>query len=292
VASWLEARGIHVIHLRATSRSESPLAARVGYLLESLPEIYGAIAHGACSVWVRRLVTTNDDVNLPLSAQDICSAESREITGGLLACIMREADGLRVVDPHGAMELAQYKLLQLHVALKVGASIPDTLITNDPRSARQFSGEMPAVVKPLAEHRRLRPYVTRLPAEHISAVQSSPVVLQQEIDAIADVRLLVCGTTVLGWRRDRLDGEMPDWRLGDPHGKGFYPTELPPELCRDAAAIVSMLGLSTSVQDWLIDTVGKAWFLESNPQGAWLFLKDAHEIALPIFGGHLIQAGA
>jgi hypothetical protein len=46
------------------------------------------------------------------------------------------------------------------------------------------------------------------------------------------------------------------------------------------------LGLSMSVQDWLVSDRGPV-FLESNAQGAWLFLSGSDQLVTPAVAQHL-----
>jgi hypothetical protein len=62
-----------------------------------------------------------------------------------------------------------------------------------------------------------------------------------------------------------------------------------PDVARAARAITHALGLTMSVHDFL-DTASGPVFLEANPQGSWLFLKDADERVVPKLAEHLRSA--
>nr|CEL23151.1 Glutathione synthase/Ribosomal protein S6 modification enzyme (glutaminyl transferase) [Kibdelosporangium sp. MJ126-NF4]CTQ90289.1 Glutathione synthase/Ribosomal protein S6 modification enzyme (glutaminyl transferase) [Kibdelosporangium sp. MJ126-NF4] len=195
------------------------------------------------------------------------------------------------MDPVGSAAAAEYKLLQLAVATRLGADVPETLVTNNPARAAQFRKRGATVVKPLsAASARMLPFVGRLTEDLVPAVRTLPSMLQREVEAVADVRILVCGRQVLSWRRPTTEGAGPDWRQHDPHGSEFRLVDVDPRIADLSAKIVAALRLSTAVLDWLVDRNGKYWFLESNPQGAWLFLPDADSLGVALYGRHLIGA--
>lgn len=53
-----------------------------------------------------------------------------------------------------------------------------------------------------------------------------------------------------------------------------------------AVQVATELGLTMSVQDWLITETGPT-FLEVNPQGQWLFLEGSEEMVTPTLCDHL-----
>ena len=87
------------------------------------------------------------------------------------------------------------------------------------------------------------------------------------------------------WRRPR-EATTTDWRAIDPGGFGFELTE-EPGLLRTARRVTSALGLTMSVQDWLETRDGPV-FLESNPQGQWLFLAGSSNLVPLAVAQHLL----
>ena len=72
--------------------------------------------------------------------------------------------------------------------------------------------------------------------------------------------------------------------LGVPNGVARYTDA---RVARAAGQITARLGLSVSVQDWLVDREGERWFLEANPAGQWLFLDGADQLVTPALADHL-----
>jgi hypothetical protein len=115
-------------------------------------------------------------------------------------------------------------------------------------------------------------------------VQALPTLLQELVPATSDLRVVVIGTRGWVWRRPREPG-MIDWRQIDPGGDGFELVE-DAALAKQAVAMTKALKLTMSVQDWL-EIPGGPVFLESNAQGAWLFLRRSDEIVVPALAEHL-----
>jgi glutathione synthase/RimK-type ligase-like ATP-grasp enzyme len=195
--------------------------------------------------------------------------------------------GARWVDSPFSIELAENKIYQLNVAYKLGVQIPNSLLTNVPVFAKQLATPKGIIAKSISVGPGLAPFVQKVPANLLDSVSVAPVLLQELLEAIEDVRVITIGSQTFAWRRKKLPNEPVDWRAADPEGGTFYSFEADSELQHSALKIANSLGLSTTVQDWLLTDRGH-FFLEVNPQGQWLFLKEAETILLPIFTRHLI----
>ena len=75
------------------------------------------------------------------------------------------------------------------------------------------------------------------------------------------------------WTRPRRREDPVDWRAADPSGHSFARSHVD-AVTSAAVDINKSLGLSFSVQDWLLSEEGPV-FLEVNPSGQWLFLTGA-----------------
>jgi hypothetical protein len=87
------------------------------------------------------------------------------------------------------------------------------------------------------------------------------------------------------WRRPREPATL-DWRQIDSDGTGFvqFESDALVQLARDLTA---GLGLTMSVQDWL-ETKDGPVFLESNSQGAWMFLSGSESMVSAAVARHLV----
>ena len=191
----------------------------------------------------------------------------------------------RCVDDPWSVDRAANKLLQLSVADALGVAIPSTVVTNtrDTLAAR-FEGRE-VIAKSLSSGVGLAPFAASLTPSDWDFLAACPTQVQERVKAKADLRVVTVGSQVMVWERCRSVHESLDWREADPAGAGFRqvsgdPTE------GFANAISLSLGLTFSVQDWLL--AANPVFLEVNPQGQWLFLPRAAETVSPVLGRLLL----
>ena len=245
--------------------------------------VAGCTVADGWSVWWHRIGTLPQVPGAGPDEQALAHDEARALfVGGLLAL------DVRWVDEPAVVERAEHTVLQLAVAQACGASVPQTLATADPTRGMPLLGGGPAVAKAVSSGPGLAPFTGAVTEPMLSAVAGAPTLLQRRVHAIADLRLVVVGRTVLAWRREQVLGGPIDWRAADPSGQGFRPVPVDRSVGAVAAAICERLGLTTSVQDWLVDATGRDWFLEVNPVGRWLFLAGADHLVPALLAKHLM----
>ena len=105
--------------------------------------------------------------------------------------------------------------------------------------------------------------------------------------AAADCRIVTVGSEVMVWRRQRQSGQLCDWRHADPEGLGFVSVDAA-DFGEAPARLAAELGLSFSVQDWMIIN-DVPLFLEVNPRGQWLFLRGADKRVVSSLVEHLVS---
>jgi hypothetical protein len=193
----------------------------------------------------------------------------------------------RWVDEPFDVERAEHKLIQLRSASLLGLAVPRTMVTNDPAAARQFADGRRVIAKALSSGEGIAPFVGEVDASELDLVATMPVLLQELIDAPADLRVVVVGGVAWTWRRSREPGTV-DWRATDPRGDDFRVVDNPVAV-RQSIRLTSALGLSMSVVDWL-QTSTDIVLLEVNPQGAWLFLEGSMDLVTPAVARHLSAA--
>jgi hypothetical protein len=195
-----------------------------------------------------------------------------------------DAADVRMVDHPFVVARAEIKQLQLAVARRLGIAVPATQVTNDPVTARAFAAGRKIVAKAVSPGTGIAPYVAEVFDCELDALRTLPTMLQELVPAVADLRVVVVGSESWVWRRPREPGTI-DWRQVDPGGNNFVPVTNA-EVGASACGIAAGLGLSMSVQDWL-ETDSGLVFLESNAQGAWLFLADSKGLVAPAIARYL-----
>lgn len=232
----------------------------------------------AASVWWRQPGAV-DTADLSPDEAQLAFDEGPHLLIGALG-----AAGVRFVDDPFVMARAEVKLMQLAAACRLGIAIPDTMVTNDPCSARSFASGRKVIAKAVSPGIGIAPFVAEVFDSEIYSVSTMPTLIQELVPATADLRVVVVDGHSWIWRRGR-EAATIDWRQVDPAGNSFYPSTNR-DLDRHACELAAYLGLSMSVQDWL-ETDDGPIFLESNSQGAWLFLKDARTLIAAVTARHL-----
>lgn len=199
-------------------------------------------------------------------------------------------DGATWVSDYYAMGRANQKSLQMAVARRLGFSVPETVITSDSAVAQAFIQEHPRVViksltptYPKLEDKQnilLTRLVTKdTPKPDLTNLFLAPSIFQEAIDAKYDVRVIVVGREVFpaimtsGAEEAGLHSNLRDNRLGDT--RLAIATDFPNEIAEKCVSHVKALGLNFGAIDLLIDSKGRYWFLENNPNGQWAFVEDA-----------------
>jgi glutathione synthase/RimK-type ligase-like ATP-grasp enzyme len=245
-------------------------------------KIGGNCVTSGWAVWWHRLGNLPPLPGADAEEQTLAADEARALfVGGLLAL------DLAWVDEPAAVERAEHTLLQLATARACGADVPDTIATSDLAIATMFLGSGPVVAKAVSSGAGLAPFATAVSPAMLPGLVGAPTLLQRLVPAVADLRLVVVGHRVLGWRRERNDVSPVDWRAADPSGSSFSAVDLPWDVQDLADRICAALGLSTAVQDWVVDEMGRNWFLEVNPVGRWLFLPGADATIPGLLADHL-----
>jgi glutathione synthase/RimK-type ligase-like ATP-grasp enzyme len=222
-------------------------------------------------VWWRRpqpYVPSSDVRELHL--RRFITSESRAAFEGWLHCL-----GDRVINPIAADRAASHKLLQLQCAVEVGLKIPKSLATNSPAQAREFFEENGprTVYKPFTAANWQLIATQRLSSdalEHVEAVAYAPVIFQEEIRKVADIRVNIVDGRVFPMliRTRRRDAPL-DWRV-DPARE--YVAHILPEAIKEAlVTLMAKLGLRFAACDLALTEDGEYVFFEANTGGQWLF---------------------
>lgn len=177
-------------------------------------------------------------------------------------------------------QVAHRKIGQLRHAQDIGLRIPDTLISNNPQDALRFidsHGYSRVIYKAFSalpeewrETRVLKPAELEL----IDCVQYAPVIFQEYVDAVYDVRITVVGDKMFAAAIHSQETEYPvDFRMDMANAK-VEAIELPEDVQHKLAAYMKRLGLVYGAIDMRLRPDGEWVFLEINPAGQWLFVEQ------------------
>ncbi|MEK6373088.1 MAG: MvdC/MvdD family ATP grasp protein [Acidobacteriota bacterium] len=184
------------------------------------------------------------------------------------------------MNPPALDEVAGRKAFQLRIASEVGLRIPRTLVTNDPEAARRFidaNGLGKTIFKTFscthAVWRETR-LVRKEELDILDQVRLAPVIFQEYIPAVADVRVTVVNDRIFPATIDSrgTDYEV-DFRmsLGQAHTEA---SELPAEIAERLLAMMQRLRLVYGAADFRLTPDGDYVFLEINTGGEFLFIEE------------------
>ena len=146
------------------------------------------------------------------------------------------------MNPPLADEVSQRKIRQLQVARRVGLSIPDTLVTNQPEAAREFveAHGVGRVVRKAFRNIAEAPRETHLLREEdlalLDAVRYTPVIFQRFVPADLDLRVTVVEEDIFAAAISSETQYAADYRPGLASAK-VAPYDLPPEVAARSSAI-------------------------------------------------------
>ena len=235
-------------------------------------------------VWWRRPETPLSVIAGP--SRDAIRDQWRALAIGLAV-----VDGPTWVSNPGRISAAEDKSHQLRAAGAAGLLVPETLWTNDIEEALAFVEHWArgAVAKSIATAwwevagRAHFVYASLVDAGDLPTSErlaQAPVCFQQPISPKRDIRVTVVGDAVFAAERAVAGSERNeplDWRRATEAPWSRY--VLPDEIARSCRALVETFGLRFSGIDLAVDTDGRHWFLELNPNGEWGWLQRA---GLPI----------
>jgi hypothetical protein len=191
---------------------------------------------------------------------------------------------------------ASHKMDQLIKAFDSGFRVPESLVTNNPEKALEFtrSQENGVVIKPLASGfiERSNPeedtviYTVELEKDSplLQDLKACPVLFQEKIRKHLDVRVTVLDEKIIaiGLKGQDQDGaQRLDIRRNNMVGVEYIPLTVPDRI-RDAIhGMMTRYELRFAALDFAIDDQGEWVFFEVNPNGqwAWLDLEGAAHIA-------------
>jgi glutathione synthase/RimK-type ligase-like ATP-grasp enzyme len=185
------------------------------------------------------------------------------------------------------------KALQLHVARLVGFGIPSTIVSNSPEVIRRFfrqnNGRIVAKQHfPFAWRQSngdlLQTGTLLVPGaalESDSTLSASPLIYQEVLDIVSEMRVTVFGKSVFGGlqiRSEKKTDGFEDIRLERQEIKGCA---VPRDIREKCFQFMRHLNLSYAAFDIAIDRHGHHYFLEANESGQFLFLeKNDSEVHL------------
>jgi len=199
-----------------------------------------------------------------------------------IECALAQAVRCKVLNGLAGSALAQNKIVQLQAALDAGLSIPETIISTDARSLREFAGKHRCITKGIVnafhlDGKNLRSAFTSfVDVESLGKYDPTgiPTLLQRAVEPAAMWRIVVVGGKTMGFRfhgQELL--QVADSRPVERNLEGAY-LPVPAQVAAKLARMCGALMIEFASADFMEDPLGELWFLDLNPEGQWAFLED------------------
>lgn len=184
------------------------------------------------------------------------------------------------------------KLNQLSLAAETGFSIPNTIISNDPKEIRDFVASeggkaafkllQPAVWQRSSDSPLYVVYTTVVEMDSLSddkALQFCPGIFQALVEKDYEVRVLCLGKTHIAVRLNsqEVDAARIDWRRGQGHIR-MMQIDIPLEIQTLCTRYCDRLGIVHCSFDFIVTQDNRWIFLEINEQGQFLWLESRAQV--------------
>ena len=176
-----------------------------------------------------------------------------------------------LVNPVWASATNASKPWQLARVREAGFAVPETLVTTDPRTARDFVQEHGEVVfKSVSGIRSRVRRISPADVDRLDDVRTCPTQFQRRVPG-TDVRVHVVGREVFP---TRVACDADDYRYAAQQGKEparLTPTDLPLDVQRRCVALAQLLTLPVAGVDLRVTPDGEWYCFEVNPSPAFTY---------------------
>ena len=238
------------------------------------------------TIWLRR----RQSAWLPSSMHEgDREAATRQCNRALYELITAlDGEGVFWVNDYRLEEISEQKLYQLRKAQLAGLQVPETLVSNNPDQIRAFIENcQDGTAHKLLEHvawslgdreRVFACYTSPVTLDDLprhETLRLCPAIFQPMLKKEFEVRVACFGEHLAAVRIDSQADERArnDWRAGQWY-IDMKPYTLPVEVAQGIHRFLRSTGLVYAALDFIVTPKGEHVFLESNPQGQFLWMED------------------
>ena len=232
-------------------------------------------------LWFRRLGKPGLK-HLSSEYKEFSLGEIEQTIEGLLSVI----NPIHKINGIWETRLASNKIRQYLFAAKSGLITPHTLISNSPEDSKSWLRTEDSVAKSLSrpvltteasEIGKTFVYTNRVTSADIrnaGQIAAVPVQFQRLIKPEYELRVTSFRGEhhVVAIKSSDIHSNRIDWRATATECK-YWATRLSSTTSMQLTHMMKLLRLDFAASDFIVDNRGQEWFLESNPNGAWLWLE-------------------
>ena len=191
--------------------------------------------------------------------------------------------------------LARNKIEQLKIAKSIGFNIPNTLVSTNYSTIRDFYDKNKPIIIKAVKHgfyenkNKIKvALTTELNPNDIEGLNNYakiPAIYQNKLQKLFDIRITVIGDKVFSaaiysqeHRASKVDWRA--WDLSEKFNLRHERIEIPSSISRECIEITRYFSLSFSAIDMVYTTEGEYVFLEMNPSGQWAWIEERLEYPL------------
>lgn len=233
------------------------------------------------AVWLRRKAPAQISPNAHDADRAFIGAQNR----AFLECLWRSAwPEACWINPQAVHDRMRHKAPQLQEACRVGLSVPDTLISNDPEMVRSFAAKHPQgiILKSFSqfywstkEGARYGALASRLSADQLNnddAIALTPSIYQEYVNVVREFRVTIMDQNIVA---AEISVKEKDHVLLD--SKIYYNrtnvrcADIPDNIIKKLLKFMKNSGLIFGTFDIVENDNGDFIFLELNEQGQFLW---------------------
>lgn len=221
----------------------------------------------------------------PRSAIEFAQQSSHQTA---INALLGQVKGKWLNSPKCAL-LAANKVNQLYEANRVGLIVPQTLISNEPRTIRQFVSEnVVTVAKSVAPQWLSTPsgdfaaYTQKVEADwlhHDETLSYSPVVYQEFHERQRDIRVVVVGDEVFSAASAAHDKDSV-YDVRKTSATLYTRCILADRIIASLRKMIGGLGLQFCSADFIESQDGSIYFIDLNVTGSWWWVDDVFDGAI------------
>lgn len=236
------------------------------------------------TIWRRRLGKPSIAANISPLDVPAAQAEAVAFVNGLQ--LSYDQPGYFCVNPTTGSFKVKSKITQLRVAKKVGLSIPDSLITNDPIKLKDFfdTKNGAVIIKSFtapswySATSSFFPFSTKLTSELVAnhpSISATPAIYQELVPKEFEVRTLFMGQEHISVRINSQNESNTklDFRAGRKKIE-LSPFRLPEHVVRKCLLFMKEMNILTGSFDFVFTPNHEFIFLEVNEMGQFLWLEE------------------